>query len=91
MHLQVKTKECLWEQAYSQFRLKYWNEKGIIREDPMTKQERRGKIKLQKRVQEGTIEISQTDKSQELTISSRESYSKQGEVHVARDKEVSWK
>ena len=44
--IQMISKECLWNQAYNTFKNKNCDEKGIIKNDPMTKQERRGKVKL---------------------------------------------
>ena len=81
--IELITKECLWNQAYNRYRETKCNEKGIIQNDPMTKQERRGKAKLSKRARNGEIVISTTDKSCELTISSMDSYTQQGEVHIA--------
>merc|ERR1711954_17894 len=75
---------------YQMYKNTNCDEKGIIRNDPMTKQERRGKIKLHKRATNGEIVISTTDKSCDITISSMESYLAQGEVHIANDQPAKW-
>ena len=66
-------------------------ESGKVLYDTMTKSERRGYHKLRKRSQANELVISTTDKSTEITISSFESYAQQGEPHVAKDRNVTWK
>ena len=56
----------------------------------MTKSERSGQIKLKARTIRGEIVISETDKSTEITISSRESYTQQGQPHIANDVKANW-
>ena len=85
------TKETLWSQSYQRFRIKNCNDKGILKRDPMTKSEIRGKIKLSKRANAGEIVISQSDKSNEITISSQESYKSQGDIHTVNDRLATWK
>ena len=55
------------------------------------RKERRGYWKKTKRKLKNEIVISQTDKSQEITISSYESYMQQGEIHIQKDKLSTWK
>ena len=62
------------------------NEKGCLHHDNMTKSERRGYLKLLKRVRSKEIVISETDKSGKLTISSYASYIQQGEAHIKNDR-----
>ena len=56
----------------------------------MTNSERNGQFKLKARTKKGEIVISKTDKSTELTISSRESYKLQGQPHVQNDIKSNW-
>ena len=88
--MELHNKETLWNNRYKLYRENKCNEKGFIKVDNMTKSERRGQRKLGKRKSTGQIVISSTDKSSEITISSREAYKIQGSVHVSKDKLSSW-
>ena len=88
--VELLTKETLWSKEYLTFRSRNCTDKGILKYDNMTKSERRGYKKLMARRKRGEIVISQTDKSCEITICSREAYRIQGEAHVSRDKKATW-
>ena len=59
-------------------------------ESNLTNSEERGKDKLLKRGELGELIISDTDKSQNFTVSTPESYIEQGNNHVAKDRKISW-
>ena len=45
---------------------------------------------MRKRIDSGEIIVYQTDKSGKLCVASTESYRRQGQEHVNKDKVVSW-
>ena len=59
-------------------------------ESNLTKKELRGLKSLKKRIKDGEIIISQSDKSSRLCVLSREQYIKSGETHTMNDDEIDW-
>ena len=57
----------------------------------MTPSEKRGIKSLRARIESEEKIVYPTDKSGRLAVTSRASYSKQGEKHVAGDRVVEWK
>ena len=55
----------------------------------LTADERIGLIKLQKRVKDGELVIIRSDKGNRFTVSSLESYERQGDVHTLKDRKIS--
>ena len=84
-------KDHMREQAYTEFMEEHCNEKGFQKCSNLTKQQIRGKIKLQSRTKAGEIIINETDKSGNMTVSSRENYKAQGDAHTQNDEVVDWK
>ena len=67
------------------------NDKGEIVETNLTDQEKRGIKKLLKRVKDGEVVLSQTDKSGKLCLNTMENYISQGRSHINGDREVQWR
>ena len=57
----------------------------------LTKEEEEGRKRLLKRVRDGEIVVSSTDKTGKLVVTKPATYSKALEVHTAKDLEVDWK
>ena len=89
--LELKTKEHLWMNQYQTFMNSNCDNKGRLKADNMTLSERRGFMKLLKRNKYQDIIISKTDKSSKNTVSSKEAYIAQGQVHVQGDIPVTWR
>ena len=87
----LETKSVLYKQSFDKYRAENCNSKGKQIDDILTAQELRGIAKLSSRQKNGEIIVSETDKSQNHTVSTPESYIDQGNKHSAKDKEVSWK
>ena len=64
------------------------DEKGV-QESNLTPAEARGLKKLKKRVRDGQLVVVRTDKSGKFCLMSLEEYRRAGEVHTAKDTEVS--
>ena len=54
----------------------------------LTAEQRRGLTKLKKRVKDGEIVVSKTDKSGKLFVSTFDSYSSRGQKHTEGDKKI---
>ena len=76
-----------WLSVYDQYLAEFCDEKGV-QEDNLTPEEASGLKSLKKRVADGTLVISQTDKSGRFAIMSQEEYLEAGMKHVAKDEEV---
>ncbi len=66
------------------------DEKGRVKHDNLTKEQRQGLKSLTKLVKDGEIVIRKTNKGKNWSISSLESYQRQGEEHTKDDKEAEW-
>jgi hypothetical protein len=62
---------------------------GNIKKGTLTEEQARGLKKLAKRVKEGEIVITRTDKSERLFVSNTDDYREKGMVHVGNDKKIS--
>ena len=82
--VQYQTKEFLWTNQVQIYINANCDEKGYIKADNMTRQERRGHRKLLKRRAKGTIIFSKTDKSAKNTVSSTDSYLEHDRVHIKK-------
>ena len=87
----LHAKEVIWQETISNYRRNNCREDGTQLKDNVTKSERRGINKLRRRAKAGEIVISSTDKSGKLTISSMDSYLRQGAPHVAGDRKITMK
>ena len=86
-----QTRGGIWRSSAQTYITKNCDEKGIQNGgDTLTPQEAAGLKSLQKRVKDGEIVLQSSDKGKKLTVSSMESYRRQGMVHVGKDKEVTW-
>ena len=83
--LQVRKQE--WMAAAREYIKANCDSKGR-QEDNLTEAQRRGIKKLQKRVNDGSIVICPTDKSGKMCVMPMDMYMAAGELHVAKDKEV---
>ena len=83
--LQVRKQE--WMAAAREYIKANCDSKGR-QEDNLTEAQRRGIKKLQKRVTEGSIVICPTDKSGKMCVMPMDMYLAAGDLHVAKDKEV---
>ena len=57
----------------------------------LTPGEHRGVLSLQKKVADGDIVVYPTNKSGKLAVTCRDSWIRQGLVHVSKDEVVNWK
>ena len=87
--LMVRTERL--ERIVSKYMEENCNEKGEIIETNITNQQKRGLKKLLKRVKEGEIVVTTTDKSGKLCVCSWDNYINQGRKHINGDREVKWK
>ena len=85
----LTAKELLWNEAIQDYSRK--NCRKGCQKTNLSKKEEAGIKKLELRKKSGEVVIIPTDKSGRMSISSRESYTKQGDVHTKGDKIVSWK
>ena len=70
----------------------FCNDNGTQTNDNLTKAERRGIKKLNARAKDGQIVINQSDKSDLISISTRDNYLEQGAQHIGkRDQKLNWK
>ena len=83
----VRTSKTM--EIVKQYRRDHCDEEGRPVRAVIQPELQRGIKKLQRRVKEGEIVVRTTDKSKKLCISSYESYTRQGRVHVGEDREVS--
>ena len=86
----LESKEQVYLDTWMAYQNEHCNAKGDQLETNLTNSEERGKDKLLKRVELGEIIISETDKSQNFTVSTPDSYIEQGNKHVAKDRKISW-
>ena len=59
--------------------------------DNFSKSEMRGFKSLMKRVSDGELILTTTDKSSRMAVLTKEEYMRSGEVHTSKDTEISWK
>ena len=69
--------------------MEHCDKDGNIEKGTLTEDQARGLKKLAKRVKEGEIVITRTDKSERLFVSNTDDYREKGMVHVGNDKKIS--
>ena len=86
----LDAKEVIRESIFQDFMKTNSNDKGVQNCSNLSKQQVRGKMKLEARTKSGELVIAQTDKSGKNAIIEREVYKKMGDPHVEKDEEVTW-
>jgi hypothetical protein len=66
------------------------NDKGEIKEGNLSKEEKEGKKKIIKRMKEGKIFITATDKSKKFVVTTPEIYKRAAMIHINKDHEIKW-
>ena len=79
----------MWKQATSSYIKDNCSEGGTQATHNLTATERIGLSKLKKRIKAGEIIVIKSDKGNRFTVSSIESYERQGDQHTAADRKVS--
>ena len=77
--------------TFQNYKLDKCDAKGKVLNKNITKNAERGLKSLKKRVTEGTIYISRTDKSGKIAVITMEEYIRMGEVHTKDDKVITEK
>ena len=85
----LTAKEQLWNEAVEDYARKKCN--NGRQKSNMTRQEEIGTKKLQERKKRGEIVMVPTDKSGKMSVSTRECYRNQGDIHTKNDRKVTWK
>ena len=84
----MATKDVLREEAIQSYMKENCNQEGFQKACNLTKQQKRGCQKLIARTKAGEIVINETDKSGNMSVSSRENYSQQGRPKIEKDQPV---
>ena len=88
--IELLVQRQIWQTTIEKYAENHCNSKGDQKQSNLTNSQKIGMSKLKNRSKDGSIVIGETDKSNKTTISSRESYTKQGEVHTSKDRFASW-
>ena len=82
----LEVQRNMWMKVYREYMEENCDKDGIL-----TEQQKRGLKKLSKRIKDGEIVVTKTDKSGRFFVSMMEDYREKGMVHVGRDREISRK
>ena len=86
----MSLEQQLWNNTILNYADKHCKQNGDPIRQNLTKSQSLGSTKLRKRADSGELVISETDKSNRTSISSRENYRLQGAPHVKNDLPVDW-
>ena len=90
--LELNSKEHVYRQMYETYIANNCKENGDQISTNIPKCVKRGIVKLNKRQEEGKIVINESDKSQLISISSRENYRQQCQQQIGKtDRKLTWK
>ena len=78
----------VWKRAASKYTEEHCLPGGVQKSNNLTAQERIGLSKLKKQVKAGEITILPADKGNRFTVSSQDSYCRQGDTHTLNDRKV---
>ena len=88
---ELLVRRMTWERTTELFIQQYCKENGELTESNLSDKEKSGLKKILKRIKNGEIVVTQTDKSGKLAVNSYDSFVEQGRKHVKDDKEINWK
>ena len=80
----------VWRTTIAKFVNENCHKNGAPKDSNLTASEARGLKSLRKRVNDGEIHISVSDKGKRFVVCTMESYTRQGLVHIGDDKEVTF-
>ena len=78
----------VWKSVYKKYKQEKCNEKGEVKEKNFKRNEREGVKKLLKRKKDGEIVVAVSDKGKQLTVSTIDSYRRQGMKEIKGDTEI---
>ena len=84
----MEVRKNVWMGVYDKLVEEICDDEGNIKESTLDFKQRTGLKKLCKRVKEGEIVVTKTDKSGRLFVSSMEGYLRKGMKHVGEDREI---
>ena len=87
----LEAKEQAYLDTWMAYKQSHCTPKGEQIESNLTKSEQRGEVKLSAIVQKGEIIISETDKSQQFSVSTPESYYAEGDKHTPGDEKINFR
>ena len=85
----LSARQQMWRNTTTKYISEHCNRGGDQNEHNMTTSQRVGLAKLEKRVRAGEVTVLPSDKGNRLTISSNESYERQGDLHTTQDRKIS--
>ena len=83
--IEVRRQKCM--EIYQEYLKEFCDEKGSQTSN-LSPTQKRGLIKLRKRIKNGEVVVCLTDKSGRMALMSMESYLEAGAVHTSKDREV---
>ena len=87
----LEVQRNMWMKVYKEYMDDNCDEEGNVKDGILTEQQKRGLKKLSKRIKDGEIVVTKTDKSGRFFVSLMEDYTVKGMVHVGKDREITRK
>ena len=87
----IEVRKNMWVGRFTEYVVEHCNKDGNIKQGTLTEEQMRGLKKLAKRVKDGEIVVTRTDKSGRLFVSRTEDYMEKGMVHVGNDRRITEK
>ena len=81
-------RQDIWLKTATDYIEEHCLEKGVSKVNNLSASERIGLCKLRKKIKSGEIIVLPSDKGNTFTVSSLESYARQGDTHTAADKKI---
>ena len=81
-------RQMVWKETAARYRKENCSEDGSPKQHNMTQTQRIGMKKLAKRIKAGEICVLPADKGNRLTVSSLQSFERQGDSHTINDRKV---